>query len=72
MLKENELAFVDWVPPKDDTHGTLTKDPWAGVFQPKEALIRVRDFFHNLVKEEVPDNSELPWQIVYVSRTNAV
>lgn len=69
---EEELAYVDWVIPEEDTHGTLATDPWAPVFQPREALERVRDFFHAAVDANTPDHKNLPWQIVYVSRKNAV
>jgi hypothetical protein len=69
---KKELLFVDWVAPKEDVHGTLAHDGWSPVYQPREALVRVRDLFHDLVDEASPAHLELPWLVVFVSRQKAV
>ena len=39
--------------PAVDTLGSLNKDSWSPVYQPKEALVKVRDTFHKLVDTHV-------------------
>ncbi|KAI8828156.1 hypothetical protein BJ741DRAFT_627234 [Chytriomyces cf. hyalinus JEL632] len=68
----NGLHVVDWMHPAEDTHGSLADNLWGAYWPPREALHRVRAFFHDALKQRgtfpiLLDDADTG-SIVYVSR----
>jgi hypothetical protein len=67
-LFKKGLHIVDWIHPSNDIHNSLTKNLWSAYWPPREAIIKVRDFFHGLLASRDMFPSSEPSKIVYVSR----
>eukprot|EP00039_Didymoeca_costata_P009777 m.130221 g.130221 ORF g.130221 m.130221 type:complete len:650 (-) comp14599_c0_seq6:43-1992(-) len=69
---QKEFVMLDWQAPREDTYGSLNEDVWSPVYQPREALHRVRSFFHDQLSKRNKLAPNTKGKIVYVSRKNAV
>ncbi|KAI9335486.1 hypothetical protein BDR26DRAFT_865841 [Obelidium mucronatum] len=70
------LYLVDWIHPRDDTHGTWDKNAWGVYWAPRAAFERVVEFYHTALKSRnlfpVVSSSDSDGSIVYVSRKGKV
>jgi hypothetical protein len=69
------LYLVDWIHPAEDKYDSLYQNLWAVYWPPRESLLKVRNFFHDVLKARGlfpnPDPNH-KGVIVYVTRLGTV
>jgi hypothetical protein len=62
------LYLVDWIHPREDNYGSLGGNVWGVFSPPREAILKVRDFFHEILLIQKPGLISRG-DIVFVSRS---
>ncbi|EGD77912.1 hypothetical protein PTSG_09547 [Salpingoeca rosetta] len=65
---DQDFLLIDWMQPKVDSIGSLSKDVWSPFYPPREGILKLRERLRGALMEFDPDYDQKSSGVVFISR----